>query len=631
MDKILLENLLSDAIKLFKENNISFGKSKLKKILKFEPNHFDALNLLGIALSKEKDYQNSLEFFKNAIKINPNSDKTHLNIGVCLMNLKKFDEAQKSLKSAIAINDQNDQAHFNLSIIYKEKLNFKDALVSINNCLKINTSNFFAWNFKGVILTFLKNIDDAIISFNNAIQINSKFGRPYINLAEVYKSVGQFDKSIEIYKKAVLEIKELEEVYTNLSGVYLLKFQNHKTLDLELAIKCSEKALSINKKNIVALNNLALINIHLSKINTALNYLNDAKKINPNYFNTYINSALAYKHLGNYEEAHNSYKKALLIDPQNADLLFRISEIQLGLNDFKKGWENYEKRWMSNDYKRPLRLSLTKPLWTPDLGNKKILIWAEQGIGDQILFSTIFKDAIKYFEKVYVYLDHRLEKIFKENFPSLNFITDQSQINDQLFDYHLPFGSLGYYFRKDVADFKKSSNILTVEENKKYSKTSKKLRCAISWKSTNPDTGIDKSINLIEMKQILKLENIDFYNIQYSNVDKEIHQIYSDEGINIQSVEALDTHNDIYGLMQFINTCDFVITVSNTNAHLSGILGKPTYLLLSQGIGKLWYWENEINKQNLWYNNIIKIKRSDKKNWEEPIKNLFNLINKNHN
>ena len=45
MDKILLENLLSDAIKLFKENNISFGKSKLKKILEFEPNHFDALNL----------------------------------------------------------------------------------------------------------------------------------------------------------------------------------------------------------------------------------------------------------------------------------------------------------------------------------------------------------------------------------------------------------------------------------------------------------------------------------------------------------------------------------------------------------------------------------------------------------
>ena len=177
--------------------------------------------------------------------------------------------------------------------------------------------------------------------------------------------------SIEIYKKAILEIKELDEVYTNLSGVYLLKFQNHKTLDLELAIECSEKALSINKKNIVALNNLALINIYLSKINTALNYLSNAKKINPNDFNTYINSALAYKHLGNYEEAHNSYQKALLIDPQNADLLFRISETQLGLNNFKDGWENYEKRWMVMIIK-DRRLSLTKPLWTPDLGNKKI-------------------------------------------------------------------------------------------------------------------------------------------------------------------------------------------------------------------------------------------------------------------
>ena len=630
MDKKLLDNILSEAINLFKENNMSFGKSKLKKILDYEPNHFDALNLMGIALSKEKNYQNSLEFFENAIKINPNSDKTHLNMGVCLMNLKKFDDAQKSLKSAISINDQNDQAYFNLSIIYKEQLNFKDALVSINNCIKINTSNFFAWNFKGVILTFLKDIDDAIISFNNAIQINSKFGRPYINLAEVYKSVGQFDKSIEVYKKATLEIKELEEVYTNLSGVYLLKFQNHKTLDLKPAMDYSKKALSINKKNIVALNNLALINIYSSKINIALDYLNDAKKINPNYFNTYINSALAYKHLGNYEEAHNSYQKALLIDPQNADLLFRISETQLGLNNFKDGWENYEKRWLSNDYKKPLRLSFTKPLWKPDLGNKNILIWAEQGIGDQILFSTIFNDVIKYFEKIYVYLDHRLEKIYKKNFPNLNLITDQSLINEQLFDYHLPFGSLGYYFRKDVTDFEPGPKTLNVDENQKYTKSSQKLRCAISWKSTNPDTGIDKSINLVEMKKILKLENIDFYNIQYSNVGEEINQFYTDEGVKIQSIADLDTHNDIYGLMQFINTCDFVITVSNTNAHLSGILGKPTYLLLSQGIGKLWYWENEINKRNLWYKNIIKIKRSDKKNWEEPIENLFNLIKNIH-
>ena len=71
--------------------------------------------------------------------------------------------------------------------------------------------------------------------------------------------------------------------------------------------------------------------------------------------------------------------------------------------------------------------------------------------------------------------------------------------------------------------------------------------------------------------------------------------------IVINLPKNLDTFNEIYKLMQFIDTCDFIISVSNSNVHLSAIMGKPIYLLLPKDIGRLWYWENVIDGKNIWY------------------------------
>ena len=116
----------------------------------------------------------------------------------------------------------------------------------------------------------------------------------------------------------------------------------------------------------------------------------------------------------------------------------------------------------------------------------------------------------------------------------------------------------------------------------------KKFRCALSWQSTNPDTAKAKSINLIDLEDILKIENIEFYSIQYTDVTSEIDEIHNKLGIQIKSIQDLDTKNDLYSVQQLIDSCDFTITVSNSNAHLSAIIGKPTFLLLNNGIGKLW-------------------------------------------
>ena len=66
--------------------------------------------------------------------------------------------------------------------------------------------------------------------------------------------------------------------------------------------------------------------------------------------------------------------------------------------------------------------------------------------------------------------------------------------------------------------------------------------------------------------------------MQYNDTSVERDRFFKSSGIKISKIEKIDNYNDLNGLTSLIDICDFVITVSNTNAHLSGALGKDTFL-----------------------------------------------------
>ena len=98
--------------------------------------------------------------------------------------------------------------------------------------------------------------------------------------------------------------------------------------------------------------------------------------------------------------------------------------------------------------------------------------------------------------------------------------------------------------------------------------------------------------------------------------------------IKIEKIQSIDNFNDLNGVSSLIDICDFVITVSNTNAHLSGALGKKTYLLLPKGKGRLWYWSSENNKSN-WYPSIEILQQNVVGSWKDVVTNLSKTLKDN--
>lgn len=88
--------------------------------------------------------------------------------------------------------------------------------------------------------------------------------------------------------------------------------------------------------------------------------------------------------------------------------------------------------------------------------------------------------------------------------------------------------------------------------------------------------------------------------------------------ISLETINNLNLFDDIDGLLGAIESCDVVVTTSNTTAHLAGACGKETLLLLPKAVGKFWYWQ-DINNISLWYPSIKVFRQNKQGDWSDPV------------
>ena len=105
-------------------------------------------------------------------------------------------------------------------------------------------------------------------------------------------------------------------------------------------------------------------------------------------------------------------------------------------------------------------------------------------------------------------------------------------------------------------------------------------------KSFGKSFGNEKSLNLKDFQNILNNKEVNFINLQYINnnikrqFDEQIEEIELIKKFDIKNNQDIDNLNDIMSVAVLIYNCDFVITCSNSTAHLAGAINKKTFLLL---------------------------------------------------
>ena len=298
------------------------------------------------------------------------------------------------------------------------------------------------------------------------------------------------------------------------------------------------------------------------------------------------------------DDARKDFERACQMEPDNDDFAWTLGLVDLQQNNYERGWKGYARRWKSSSFKSA-RLDTTLPEWKQGCGAKKVLVWPEQGLGDQIIYSSILPWLAEYV-KVTAVVDMRLTNLFKRGMPEVNFIPQGVEISLDEFDAHIPIGSLGQHFidsTKDI-DFTEASYIQSdlnrVKQLKQKYNLGEKV-IGLSWASTAPTVGKQKSCTLKDLEPILewgKKHDVQFMSLQYGylpELDEYPQIIKPDERLffDLESAAALMT------------ACDRIVSVSNVNVHLAGAMGVDVNML---DANKLWYWNaKDSDGYSLWY------------------------------
>ena len=256
-----LEQMLSLAFKNHKDNNFRIAENLYTKIIKINPNQFDAVFLLGSLWFQTKNYKDSIRMLTNAIKINPKNINPYQNLGAVFVEIGESQKAIDVLNRAIKIQPDHPGVLYNLGNAYKDLGKLEKAESYYEATIKLEPRNTKAHNNLGNILKNLRKNEKAIDAFKKAIDIDPKHINAYHNLANTYKELGNFDESKQFYKKSF-------DLNSNLESLHALAELDSQILDE--GIKGQIIKITNNKKsneNNIAYGNFLLAKYELEKNN----------------------------------------------------------------------------------------------------------------------------------------------------------------------------------------------------------------------------------------------------------------------------------------------------------------------------------------------------------------------------
>jgi tetratricopeptide (TPR) repeat protein len=583
-----MENLINEAI-----NNHQIGKldraiKLYSKILISDSKNLDVLFLIATAMIQNNDNHGAIKKLKEYINININNFHVYSNLGIAYSNINRNNEAIASFKKSISLNPKFHHNYNNLGNIYLKTNQLDEALVYFNKALNIQFDEDIMFNRALTYFKIENNIealsDLDLILKNNYLHIKS------INLrVDILNNIDKQSSALSFLKQYDLSFfrnnQQLLKKYIDIK-INLYQFSDINQFISILKTKDDKNFLTGN--------------IHFKKGDffkaeeyylQCKNYLNNSNILN--------NLGLLYSYYGDYDKSFVYFNKALSIDPDNKNVKLNLGLNYLKLGNYTDGFDNYYYRRKFKPIELPENIPELRSF--ENISDKKILVLNEQGIGDQILFMNILNNFT--YSNFNFLIDRRIISFYQYNYPQITFITNE-KINFKPYTDYIFLGDLLKYFIKSTNDIKFCSKFLSLPENPNNQNTVRKtlLNCGLSWKSPKSNLEIrdHKSLELLDIFTTLSNFNFEFYNIQYGDIERDIQNIKEHYKISI-NIPPFDLFNDILNLLYFIDSLDLVITTSNVTAHLAGILGKKTFLLIPKTNFNLWYWPSD--GQSQWYEN----------------------------
>ncbi len=458
-------------------------------------------------------------------------------------------------------------------------------------------------------------------------------------LAEIRAKLAEHKKTYPLFNPSVF-CKHLESAYTTTwerhqrgESPVTFKVENFSTPAslLETALnhhhagqfveaeRLYRQILQIEPNNPDAFHFLGLIAHKVEKENIAKELIRKSIEINPNNYVYYSNLGVILRKQGESEKALEAYQKALSLKQDDTETLYNLGLLLLLLGQFNKGWQYCEYRY------HPTRISnagtvipnLHFQQWRGEsLVNKSIVIWYEQGLGDQIQFCR-YAPILKELGAIVVSIvcSKPLKPLF-ETILEVDYVLaeDETHLLKE-HDYWVFPLSIPLHCHTTVETIPCKSSYLSAIPERVVKWKSKipdaKLIVGLVWKGStiHPNDANRSLASLQILSPLWDIAEVAFISLQRGKSEDEV--------LKFPFIASLASEiEDFADSAAIISQLDLVICVDTAIAHLAGALGKPVWLLLP--FVPDWRWM--INREDTpWYPNTRLFRQSQKGNWNEVV------------
>jgi tetratricopeptide (TPR) repeat protein len=474
-------------------------------------------------------------------------------------------------------------AHYHLGLIAAQRGDAEDALDRFRLAIHFSPSAAAAHRELARTLQRLGDLEQAEEACARACALDPGDAMNHFAAAGVSKARGDLEGAVPRYEAALRCKPDFTDALCNLGFVLQQLGRGSE------ALRTFDRALALAPDFAEVIQNQGLVLLDHGDPAGALERFRRAGALRPGEPAVVSAEGHALRDLGRLDEALRAYDAVLARQPDYGDAIRNRSQVLLAMGDFPRGWVEYERRFEASG--NALR-AFPFPRWAGEaMHEEAVLVHAEQGLGDEIMFASCLPDVLARAPRCVVECNVRLAGLFRRSFPDARVHGGlKSDAHDWLAQHpdigrQISIGSLPGLLRKGAAEFPAHAGYLAADPGRaaawkaRLAALGSGLKVGISWRGGTHRTRMQlRSIPPAEWRPLLVRPAARFVSLQYGEVGPALAEFEKHCGVTVAHwPEAVANLDETAAL---IAALDLVITVDNTTAHLAGAIGKPVWVLL---------------------------------------------------
>ena len=568
--------------------------SELEECVRLQRRSPKALTALAELYLGKRDFERAEELARAALKLDT-SAAGHLLLGEARLKLGRTQEAETELRTAIALDAENVHARARLADLLRNG----------------------------------GRLDEAEACLREALAIDAESPAAILGLALVQRERGQPDAAIEHLEHALrLDPGRGGQTLQQLAD--MLRYADR----ISEAEQRYRQALKARPNDPGMLVGLALVLGDQLRYAEAFDCIDRALKRKPGSPHVLGAKGLLLQLTGRRGEAEEAFAAALRADPGDIDVGLNLAISRLRQRKLDDGWKGFELRRKTDHFVGRYR-NFPFPEWQGEpLEGRTILVYPEQGLGDEIMYGSCIRDLVARARHVALECNPKLGELFARSFaPCTVTPRARTMANDWVNhleprpDYQVPIGSLPLHFRGRLEDFPTEPYL--VPDERKVAAWKARLaalgagpKIGLSWHGGVGHTGkARRSLTLEQLRPVLGIDGLHFINLQYTDVQAELAEARERHGITVHHwQEAIDDYDETAAL---VCALDRVVTVCTSLVHLTGALGRPAIVMVPFGAD--WRY-GAAGERMLWYPSVRLVRQSAIGEWSDVLASVKRLL-----